>query len=60
MSARNPGRLVLTLISLFFGFGGIAIDANATHLFNPTWPPHTRYHLVMQFVAFAALGAISL
>lgn len=60
MSARNPGRLTLTFILLFFGFGGIAIDANATHLFNPGWPPHVRYHLVMQFVAFAALGAIGL
>jgi len=60
MFARNPGRLVLTFILLFFGFGGIAIDANATHLFNPAWPPHARYHLVMQFVAFAALGAIGL
>lgn len=56
----HPGRLVLTLILLFFGFGGILIDGNATHLFNPAWPPHARYHLVMQFVAFAALGGLGM
>lgn len=60
MSTRNPGRLILTFILVFFGFGGILIDGNATHLFNPAWPPHARYHLVMQFVAFAGLGAIGL
>lgn len=56
----NPGRLVLTLILVFFGFGDVLIDGNATHLFNPGWPPHARYHLVMQFVAFAALGGLGL
>ncbi len=60
MSVRTPGRLVLTFILVFFGFGGIAIDTNASHLFNLAWPPHARYHLVMQFVAFSALGTIGL
>ena len=58
--ARNPGRLVLSVILIFFGFGDVLIDGNATHLLNPDWPPHARYHLVMQFVAFAALGALGL
>jgi hypothetical protein len=57
---RNPGRIVLTFILVFFGFGDVLIDGNATHLYNPDWPPHARYHLVMQFVAFAALGALGL
>ena len=60
MPALNPGRVVLAIALVFFGFGGIGVDGNATHLFNPAWPPHARYHLVMQFVSFAALGAIGL
>lgn len=60
LPSLNPGRLVLTFILIFFGFGDVPIDGNATHLFNPEWPPHARYHLVMQFVAFAALGALGL
>ncbi|BDP41660.1 hypothetical protein DAETH_16290 [Deinococcus aetherius] len=59
----NPGRLVLTPILVFFG--DVLIDGNATHPFNPhpfdpQWPPHARSHLVMGFVAFAALGALGL
>lgn len=50
MSIRNPGQLILTCILLFFGLGSITIDGNATHLFNPAWSPHARYHLVMQAV----------
>ena len=60
MPLLNPGRLALTLGLLFLGLAGVFVDGNATHLFNPAWPPHARYHLVMQFVSFAALGAIGL
>ncbi|ATB42152.1 hypothetical protein CYFUS_007629 [Cystobacter fuscus] len=43
---------------------GIADVFNATHLFNPRWPGHARFHIGMQFttlvlVSLASLGALT-
>jgi hypothetical protein len=45
--------------------GTVAIVAaadvfNATHLFNPDWPGHARFHIAMQFTTLALVSAVSL
>ena len=42
----------------------IAEVFNATHLFNPGWPGHARFHIAMQFttlalVSLASMGALA-
>ncbi|AGS35401.1 hypothetical protein B841_09645 [Corynebacterium maris DSM 45190] len=36
--------------------GGAAVDANRTHLFNPAWPPHARFHDAQTISLAALLG----
>lgn len=45
--------------------GTVAIVAvadvfNATHLFNPDWPGHARFHIGMQFTTLVLVSAVSL
>jgi uncharacterized protein YneF (UPF0154 family) len=44
MNRIKIGRGILFTIALFTTFGGFVIDVNYTHLFNPKWTPHARYH----------------
>lgn len=41
---RRLGRLVLTFVLVIGPILATAVDWNATHLFNPTWHPHARFH----------------
>jgi hypothetical protein len=50
---------------LFSILGTVAIVAiadvfNATHLFNPDWPGHARFHIGMQFTTLLLVSAASL
>lgn len=33
---------------------------NATHLFNPNWPGHARFHIGMQFTTLVLVSLVSL
>jgi hypothetical protein len=54
-----PMRIFMTLLWLSVSAGLFINDFNATHLFNPDWPPHARLHMMMLFMttgAFTLLG----
>ena len=52
---RAP-RIILTLVALFTIVGPFAADWNDTHIFNPDWPPHAKFHSAMTMSMGAALG----
>ena len=59
--SRRLGHGLLLLSIL----GTVAIVAiadvfNATHLFNPDWPGHARFHIGMQFTTLVLVSAASL
>jgi hypothetical protein len=49
---------VLTILTVLIV--AVADVFNATHLFNPNWPGHARFHIGMQFTTLVMVSAISL
>ncbi|KAF2442428.1 hypothetical protein P171DRAFT_474796 [Karstenula rhodostoma CBS 690.94] len=42
--ALSAGSMLFSLIALFTMIGPYAADWNETHVKNPNWPPHARFH----------------
>ncbi|KAL6716126.1 hypothetical protein ACLMJK_005692 [Lecanora helva] len=40
----NAGRACLTISALITAIGPYAADWSTTHVFNPRWPPHAKFH----------------
>ncbi|KAI9812941.1 MAG: hypothetical protein M1827_004459 [Pycnora praestabilis] len=38
------GRICLAISAAAQGFGPFLADFNETHVLNPRWPPHARFH----------------
>ncbi|KAI0176548.1 hypothetical protein GGR52DRAFT_541496 [Hypoxylon sp. FL1284] len=55
------GRLLLTLDALGMCFGTIFADCfNETHMFNPRWPPHAKFHNVQTVLMAVFLSGLTL
>ena len=46
-------KIAVTAITIFYGLVPAIADLNETHLFNPLWSQHARFHGTW-FLAFAA------
>ncbi|KAI0107683.1 hypothetical protein F4776DRAFT_644828 [Hypoxylon sp. NC0597] len=55
------GRLLLTFDALGLGFGAIIADCfNETHMFNPRWPPHAKFHNAQTVLLAVILSGLTL
>jgi hypothetical protein len=54
------GRKTLRALALTTAISGFAADWNRTHLFNPNWPPHARFHDAMTIALGTGLGGSAL
>lgn len=53
----STGRKILTGVAVATAVGGFLVDWNRTHLFNPAWPPHARFHDAQTISTGALLGS---
>ncbi|RNI27087.1 hypothetical protein EFA69_12975 [Rufibacter immobilis] len=60
MKNAATGRWLLTGVAAFTTVGGFLMDWNKTHLFNPRWTPHAKFHDAMTILLGSMLGAGSL
>jgi hypothetical protein len=60
MDRMDKGRLVLTSVAALTTVGGFLADWNRTHLFNPGWPPHAKFHDALSIALGTLLGACGL
>lgn len=54
------GKILFTLIALFTAISPYVADWNATHLFNPLWPPHAKFHNAQTMTVGLLLGVAAL
>jgi hypothetical protein len=55
-----PGRVLVSLVSLWAAFGSYFFDWNETHIYNPDWPPHEKFHNAQTMLLGTALGLLAL
>jgi hypothetical protein len=54
---RNCGRVLLTAADEGTIVGPLAADWNDSHIFNPLWPSHARFHGIVALGTATALAA---
>ena len=57
---RELERWVVSLVAVITGGTAYLADWNVTHIFNPHWPPHAKFHNAQTMLLGTALGALSL
>lgn len=54
------GKTLLASVAGLTATGGFLADWNKTHLFNPNWPPHAKFHDAMSITLGSFLGGAGL
>ena len=53
-------RWLLVVVGVFTVLSPFAFDFNATHIFNPRWPPHAKFHDGQTILLGAWLGTATI
>jgi hypothetical protein len=56
----RTGRLLISLVAVFTAVSPYLADWNVTHIYNPAWPPHAKFHNAQTMVLGALLGILSI
>lgn len=56
----RAGRVLLGSVAAATAIGGFVADWNRTHLFNPAWPPHAKFHDALTISLGLFLGSAGL
>ncbi|HEX6685992.1 MAG TPA: DUF6640 family protein [Candidatus Limnocylindrales bacterium] len=61
-TAKRPpyGRLLLSGVALVAAITPYLADWNHTHVYNPAWPPHAKFHVGHTMLLGTVLGLLSL
>ena len=54
------GKLLISLVALFTAVSPYLADWNVTHIYNPLWLPHAKFHNAQTMVLGAFLGLLAL
>ena len=60
MNRNKLGKLVLSFVLVVGAVVSTAVDWNTTHLFNPTWHPHARFHDALFLLFLDAMSLVVL
>jgi hypothetical protein len=60
-ATRNlVGRILLGVVGVFTAISPYAADWNKTHIYNPYWPPHAKFHNAQTMIFGAVAGTLAL
>lgn len=54
------GRLLISLVAIFTAVSPYLADWNETHIYNPLWLPHAKFHNAQTMVLGAFLSLLSI
>ncbi len=56
----SAGKLLISLVAIFTAVSPYLADWNETHIYNPLWLPHAKFHNAQTMVLGAFLGLLSI
>src|SRR6187549_3943672 len=57
---KSGGKILISVVSIYAAFGSYIFDWNVTHIYNPHWPPHAKFHNAQTMLLGTCLGLFSL
>lgn len=60
MKSISIGKVLVTIVALITLGGAYLADWNKTHIFNPNWPPHAKFHNAQTMLMSTVLGLLTL
>jgi hypothetical protein len=60
MNPTRLGKAILTFVVAIFSVINVLADWNKTHLFNPAWHPHARFHGTVMSLIVWCVSAIAI
>lgn len=60
MTRITAGRLIFTFLAIFLIVSPYVADWNVTHIYNPHWPPHAKFHNAQTMALGTLLGVAAL
>ena len=52
-------RIIFSFLGVYLPIGSHLADYSRTHLFNPRWPPHAKFHAGHTLMFSSLLGALT-
>lgn len=59
-SRFGAGKVLISVSAVWGGIGPYVFDWNETHIYNPNWPPHAKFHNAQTMSLGVGLGAATL
>jgi hypothetical protein len=60
MTRNKLGKFILSFVLVVGAIVSTAVDWNTTHLFNPAWHPHARFHDALFLLFLDAMSLVVL
>lgn len=60
MKTISTGKILVSLVAVWAAFGSYIFDWNETHIFNPRWPPHAKFHNAQTMLLGTTIGLFAL
>ncbi|HEY9707765.1 MAG TPA: DUF6640 family protein [Oculatellaceae cyanobacterium] len=60
MLKKKISRILLSVVVVNTAVVSVVVDWNSSHIFNPDWPPHARFHDVVMLHLLSGCSLIAL
>ncbi len=60
MNLLIVGKILITIVAIWAAGGSYIFDWNETHIYNPNWTPHAKFHNAQTMLLGTVIGLLSL
>ncbi len=58
MNKHKLGKIIISFVLIVGAIVSVAVDWNSTHLFNPDWHPHAKFHDALMLCLLCGVSAL--